>query len=211
MDPSLALPSFLTGLTLMASLIVAIGAQNTFVLRQGLRREHVLPVVLACSLLDALLMVIGVSGLAASIGESPRLLNGLGLVGAMVLTVYGVLALRRAFAPQVLLARSEGQAAPMGRVVGQVLSLSLLNPHVYLDTVVLVGAVGARQPAGMQGAFLLGSCLASALWFAALGFGARLLTPLFARPAAWRVLDVLVAAMMWAVAWPLAAQSLALF
>ena len=211
MNPSLALTSFLTGLTLMASLIVAIGAQNTFVLRQGLRREHVLAVVLACSLLDALLMVLGVSGLGAAVGASPRLLGGLGLVGAVVLAVYGVLALRRAFAPQVLLARSEGQAAPRGRVVAQVLSISLLNPHVYLDTVVLVGAVGAGQPTGMQGAFLLGSCLASLLWFCALGFGARLLTPLFARPAAWRALDVLVAAMMWAVAWPLAAQSSNLF
>lgn len=211
MDYSAALASFSVGLTLMASLIVAIGAQNTFVLRQGLRREHVLPVVLACSLLDALLMVLGVSGLAASLGESPRLLNALGLVGALVLTVYAVLALRRAVAPQVLLAHSAGQAAPLGRVVAQVLSISLLNPHVYLDTVVLVGAVGARQPAGMQGAFLLGSCLASALWFAALGYGARLLTPLFARPTAWRVLDVLVAAMMVAVAWPLAKESLAHF
>ncbi len=211
MDTSLALASFLVGLTLMASLIVAIGAQNSFVLRQGLRREHVLPVVLACTLVDAALMVLGVSGLASSIGESQRLLNALGLVGALVLFVYGVLALRRALAPHVLQTHSDGQAAPLGRVVAQVLSISLLNPHVYLDTVVLVGAVGARQPAGMQGAFLLGSCLASALWFATLGFGARLLTPLFAQPAAWRVLDVLVAAMMWAVAWPLATQSLTLF
>ncbi|RFO97719.1 amino acid transporter [Rhodoferax lacus] len=211
MDISLAGTSFFTGLSLMLSLIVAIGAQNTFVLRQGLRREHVLAVVLACAVLDALLMVLGVSGLAASLGDSPRLLNGLGLVGAVVLAVYGVLALRRAIAPQVLLAHTDGLPAPRGRVVMQVLSLSLLNPHVYLDTVVLVGAVGARQPAGLQGAFLLGSCLASLLWFAALGFGARLLTPLFARPAAWRVLDLLVAAMMWAVAWPLARQGLTLF
>jgi L-lysine exporter family protein LysE/ArgO len=209
MNPALASTSFFTGLSLMLSLIVAIGAQNTFVLRQGLRREHVLAVVLACSLLDALLMVLGVSGLGASIGDSPRLLNGLGLVGAVVLAVYGALALRRALSPHSLQASADGLPAPRGRVVAQVLSLSLLNPHVYLDTVVLVGAVGARQPAGMQVAFLLGSCLASAAWFAALGFGARLLTPLFARPLAWRVLDLLVAVMMWSVAYALAQQSLA--
>lgn len=203
-----AITAFFTGLTLMLSLIVAIGAQNSFVLRQGLRREHVAAVVAACSLLDALLMVLGVSGLGASVGSSARMLDALGLVGAAVLTVYGVLALRRAVAPHVLQADSAGQAASVGRVVAQVLSLSLLNPHVYLDTVVLVGAVGAKQAAGTQGAFLLGSCLASALWFASLGFGARLLTPFFARPSAWRMLDLLVAAMMWAVAWQLALQSL---
>ena len=164
--------------------------------------------VAACALLDALLMVLGVSGLGASIGDSPRVLDALGLVGALVLTVYGALALRRAVHPHALQTSSAGQAAPVGRVVAQVLSLSLLNPHVYLDTVVLVGAVGAKQASGMQGAFLLGSCLASLLWFAALGFGARLLTPFFARPAAWRMLDLLVAAMMWSVAWQLALQSL---
>jgi len=208
MQNSPALSAFVTGLSLMLSLIVAIGAQNSFVLRQGLRREHVAAVVAACALLDALLMVLGVLGLGAVISHAPGLLDGLGLLGALVLTVYGALALRRALHPQALHSSSAGQAVPHGRVVAQVLSLSLLNPHVYLDTVVLVGAVGAQQAAGLRGVFLLGSCLASLLWFAALGFGARLLTPLFARPAAWRLLDVLVAATMASVAWQLASSSL---
>ena len=200
--------SFVTGLTLSLSLIVAIGAQNAFVLRQGLRREHVAAVVSVCAALDALLMVLGVSGLASSIADSPRFLDALGLAGSVVLFVYGAMALRRAFLSQSMQAKTEGAPVPLGRVVSQVLSISLLNPHVYLDTVVLVGAVGVRQPPGMQTAFLWGSCLGSALWFTCLGFGARLLTPLFARPAAWRVLDLLVACMMWVVAYGLAKGSL---
>jgi L-lysine exporter family protein LysE/ArgO len=207
-EHSLPLATFLTGLSLGLSLIVAIGAQNTFVLRQGLRQEHVGAVVAVCALLDMALMVLGVSGLAASIGGSPLVLDGLGLLGALVLSVYAVLALRRAMSPHALHAVTGGEPVSRSRVLAQVLSISLLNPHVYLDTVVLVGAVGAKQPAGLQGAFLAGSCLASAVWFVALGFGARLLTPLFARPAAWRVLDLGVAAMMGSIAWGLAQRSL---
>ena len=208
MFASLTLSAFVTGLSLGLSLIVAIGAQNTFVLRQGLRREHVGAVVAVCALLDMALMVLGVSGLAASIGDAPRLLDGLGLLGALVLSVYGVLALRRAMSAHTLHAGTGGEPVPRARVVAQVLTISLLNPHVYLDTVLLVGTVGAKQPAGLQLAFLVGSCLASGVWFVALGYGARLLTPLFARPAAWRVLDLLVAAMMGSIAWGLAARSL---
>ncbi len=208
MFASLTLSAFVTGLSLGLSLIVAIGAQNTFVLRQGLRREHVGAVVAVCALLDMALMVLGVSGLAASIGDAPRVLDGLGLLGALVLSVYGVLALRRAMSAHTLHAGTGGEPVPRARVVAQVLTISLLNPHVYLDTVLLVGTVGAKQPAGLQLAFLAGSCLASGVWFVALGYGARLLTPLFARPAAWRVLDLLVAAMMGSIAWGLAARSL---
>ena len=204
MDQTPAISSFVTGLTLSLSLIVAIGAQNAYVLRQGLRREHVAAVVLACATLDAILMVMGVSGLASSLAGSARVLDALGLLGSLVLFVYGVMALRRAFLTQSMLANAEGTPASRGRVVSQVLSISLLNPHVYLDTVVLVGAVGVRQAPGMQSAFLWGACLGSAVWFTGLGFGARLLTPLFARPAAWRVLDLLVAGMMWYVAYGLA-------
>jgi L-lysine exporter family protein LysE/ArgO len=193
--------AFLTGLTLSASLIVAIGAQNAFVLRQGLRREHVAAVVAVCVLLDVALMTAGVGGLAASLGDHPRLLDALAIGGALLLAGYGVAALRRAVKPS-----AAAPAAPpsgrtsAGRAIVQTLTISLLNPHVYLDTVVLVGAVGARQPAGSAGAFLLGAGLASALWFTALGYGARLLRPLFERPAAWRVLDGLIALVMWTLA-----------
>jgi L-lysine exporter family protein LysE/ArgO len=182
--------SFLTGITLGGSLIIAIGAQNTYVLRQGLRREHVGAVVFVCALIDVLLMSAGVAGLGAAVTERPRLLDALAIGGACVLAAYAVAAFRRAWRPQALQAVAGGGAQPVGLVLSQVLGISLLNPHVYLDTVVLVGAVGARQAAGTQGAFLIGAGLASCLWFAGLGFGARGLAPLFARPVAWRVLDL---------------------
>ncbi|OYQ40042.1 amino acid transporter [Rhodoferax sp. TH121] len=199
---------FLTGLTLSLSLIMAIGAQNMHVLRQGLRREHVAAVVAVCALLDVALMAVGVSGLAASLVQYPQVLDALGLLGALVLVVYGAQALRRAVRPGTLQANAGGGAVPVGRMVAQTLSLSLLNPHVYLDTVVLVGAVGAQQPLGTQGAFLLGAGGGSVLWFVVLGFGARMLRPLFAKPMAWRLLDLLVAGMMWSIAAGLVARSL---
>ena len=206
-----AWPVFLTGLTLSLSLIIAIGAQNTFVLRQGLRREHVGAVVAVCALLDLTLMALGVGGLAAALGQHPRALQALGLAGAAALTWYALLALRRALAPGALRADTQGAAMPLKTVLLQTLAISLLNPHVYLDTVVLVGAVGARQPEALRGLFLAGAGLGSALWFTALGFGARLLTPWFARPAAWRALDAVVALTMGTLAFGLARRSLPLF
>jgi L-lysine exporter family protein LysE/ArgO len=205
---STAATVFLTGLTLSLGLIMAIGAQNMFVLRQGLRREHVGPVVLVCTLLDMALMGAGVAGLATSLGSMPRVLDALGLAGAAALAVYGAQALRRALAPHTLQASANGAALTATGTVLQALSISLLNPHVYLDTVVLVGAVGARQPQGLQGAFLLGAYCGSAAWFTALGFGARWLTPWFARPIAWRILDGLVALMMAALSVGLLVRSL---
>ena len=201
---SLAAP-FLTGFTLSLSLIVAIGAQNAFVLRQGLRREHVGAVVAVCALLDVALMAAGVFGLGALVQSSPRALTVIAWAGAAVLVVYGLQALMRALVPGQLLASEAGAGVPRAQAVRQVLLISLLNPHVYLDTVVLVGAVGAGQPAPLRPVFLAGAGLASTLWFVALGYGARLLTPLFARPTAWRVLDLGVAALMFGIAWGLLA------
>lgn len=211
MPTPVAWPVFLTGLTLSLSLIVAIGAQNTFVLRQGLRREHVGAVVGVCALLDLTLMTLGVSGLATALGQHPRALQALGLAGAAVLAWYALQALRRSIAPGALQADTRGGAAPLKAVLLQTLTISLLNPHVYLDTVVLVGAVGARQPAEWRGLFVAGAGLGSALWFIALGYGARLLTPWFARPAAWRVLDGVVGFTMGTLAFTLARQSLLAF
>lgn len=201
---TLATPSFVTGFSLGASLIMAIGAQNAFVLRQGLRREHVAAVVAVCAVLDVALMAVGVSGLGAVLGDRPRLIQAATLAGVAVLAWYGLQAFRRALAPASLSAQAGGQPVPLRQVVGQALSISLLNPHVYLDTVLLVGSVGAQQPAGQQAAFLLGSGISSVLWFAGLGFGARLLSPLFARPASWRVLDLFVGLTMWWIAFSLA-------
>ena len=196
--------ALLTGFTLSLSLIVAIGAQNAFVLRQGLRREHVGVVVAVCAGLDVALMAAGVFGLGALVQSSPRALTVIAWAGAAALAFYGLQALRRALVPGRLIASGAGQGAPRA----QVLAISLLNPHVYLDTVVLVGAVGAGQPAALRPVFLAGAGAASALWFAALGYGARLLTPLFARPAAWRVLDLAVAALMFGIAWQMLARQL---
>ena len=197
--------AWLAGLSLSASLIVAVGAQNTFVLRQGLRREHVAPVVALCVALDAILMTLGVGGVAASLGAHPSVLAAMGIAGAAFLLLYAWQAGRRALSGQVLAARTTGDAQTLGSVLLQTLACTLLNPHVYLDTLLLIGAVGAQQPSATRVAFLAGCIAASAMWFVALGFGARLLAPVFARAAAWRALDAGVALTMVALGLRLAA------
>jgi L-lysine exporter family protein LysE/ArgO len=208
MVDTLSLSSFITGLTLGGSLIMAIGAQNAFVLRQGVRGEHVVAVVALCAVLDIALMAIGIGSADAVGGLHPRLLDAAAWGGAAMLGWYGLAAFRRACNPHALQADAAGGARSVRRVLAQTLGISLLNPHVYLDTVVLVGTIGARQAAGTQGAFLVGSGLASVLWFAALGLGARVVAPLFARPAAWRVLDAGIGVTMWWIALRLAQGSL---
>lgn len=205
---SLITPTFLAGLGLTFSLIAAIGAQNAFVLRQGLRREHVAVVVAVCIALDAALMALGISGLARFLHSSPTLLRFVAWLGAAALAWYALQALQRAWRAHALHAQAQGQGLSRGQALVQVLTISLLNPHVYLDTVLLVGAMGAQQAPGLQGVFWLGASSASALWFLCLGFGARWLAPLFARPWAWRVLDLSVAAMMGWLAWSLWRQQL---
>lgn len=201
-------PVLLTGFTLSASLIVAIGAQNTLVLQQGIKREHVGAVVTTCAALDVVLMTLGVSGLAASLGQHPAALQALALGGALLLAWYAVSAFRRMAQSEVLRADASTATRPVAAVLAQTLTLSLLNPHVYLDTVVLVGAVGARQTPGTQAAFLVGAGGASVLWFALLGYGAQALAPLFAKPLAWRVLDGVVGLTMSVLAVSLARQAL---
>lgn len=192
--------AYLTGLVLGASLIIAIGAQNAFVLRQGLLRIHVALVVAVCITIDVVLTTVGVGGLSASLGRNPWALEGLAAAGACFLGWYGFGAARRACSRQSLAAASVGGAQSARGVLLQALAVSLLNPHVYLDTVLLIGSVGVQQPAPLRPAFLAGVWTASAGWFASLGFGSRLLAPIFARPIAWRVLDALVAFVMWGIA-----------
>ncbi len=190
---SLAAASVYTqGLVLSLGLIVAIGAQNAFVLRQGLRREHVGSIVLFCATADAVLIAAGVLGMAQALGQSPMLAKALALVGAAFLAVYGALALRRAGQPQQLVAAAGGQGMGRTAALAQAAAFTLLNPHVYLDTVLLVGSIGAQQPASLRGWFIAGAVSASMLWFTLLGFGSRWLAPLFARPRAWQVLDGLI-------------------
>ncbi|MEW2570531.1 LysE family transporter [Streptomyces sp. NPDC047070] len=188
------------------SLIVAIGAQNAFVLRQGVRRDAVFAVVAICALSDAALIALGVGGVGAVVVAWPSVLTAVGLVGGLFLIGYGCLAARRVLKPSALTlepgsAGASGAAGVAGsgssrrRAVLTCLAMTWLNPHVYLDTVFLLGSIAAdRGP--WRWTFGLGAVAASLVWFAALGFGARLLSPLLARPSAWRVLDALIAATM---------------
>ncbi|MEV1065652.1 LysE/ArgO family amino acid transporter [Streptomyces sp. NPDC050263] len=186
-----AAAGFGTGL----SLIVAIGAQNAFVLRQGIRRDAVLAVVGICALSDALLIALGVGGVGALVVAWPGALTAVGWIGGAFLLGYGALAARRVFRPGGALAAEGEGAGSLRRAVLTCLALTWLNPHVYLDTVFLVGSIAAdRGP--LRWTFGLGAAFASVCWFAALGFGARLLSRFLTRPAAWRVLDGLVAATM---------------
>jgi len=189
---ALAFPVFVQGLALSLGLIVAIGAQNAFVLRQGLRREHVVSVVLFCALADTMLITAGVMGMARALGERPGLARALTLAGAAFLAVYGWQALRRARLPHGLQAAAGGAGLGRWAAMAQAAAFTLLNPHVYLDTVLLVGSIGAQQPAALRGWFVAGASAASFFWFGLLGLGARWLAPWFARPRAWQVLDGLV-------------------
>ncbi len=188
-----------SGLGLGLSLIIAIGAQNAFVLRQGLRGEHVPPVVAICVLSDITLIVAGVAGAGALVSRSPGILGVVRVAGAAFLLGYAGLAALRALRPGRLDAETDPpsrRASPgLGPTVSTCLALTWLNPHVYLDTVVLLGSVAATH-AHHRWAFAAGACTASTMWFAGLGFGARLLRPLFERPGAWRVLDAGIALVM---------------
>lgn len=186
------------GLGLGLALIVAIGAQNAHVLRQGLRREHVGTVVLICALSDAALILVGTAGLGAVVAASRVLTVTMTLLGAAVLLVYAALAGRRAARPTALEVGTDGSAARR-TVALTTVALTWLNPHVYLDTVVLLGAVSAGHGADRWW-FAGGAALGSIAWFTALGYGARALRSLLARPGAWRVVDGAVALVMVAVA-----------
>lgn len=192
--------AFTTGFALSATLIIAIGAQNAFVLRQGIRKEHVGPIVAFCALADLLLIGAGVLGLAAVLGNSPTLVALLTAAGSVFLVWYGIRALRRASLPQSLRAATGDGPLSLGGAMAQAAGFTLLNPHVYLDTVLLMGSIGTRQPPDMRAWFVGGAACASGVWFTTLGFGARLLAPVFARPRAWQVLDTIVGLTMLALA-----------
>ncbi len=190
-----------SGLGFGLSLIVAIGAQNLFVLRQGLRREQVGPVVLVCALSDVVLIAAGVAGAGALLDAVPWLGTAMRWGGAAFLLGYAFLAARRALRPSddALDADANGLRASLPSVVATAAALTWLNPHVYLDTLVLMGSVATAHGAD-RWAFAAGTMAASAVWFTSLGYGARLLRPVFARPRAWRVLDGVVALAMTAIA-----------
>jgi len=176
-------------------LIVAIGPQNAFVLRQGIRREHVLSIVVICALSDALLVAAGIGGIGAVLRVWPIVIQVIRWLGAGFLLCYGLLAGRRCVRSSYLEVDAGGAARSSGAAIATCAALTWLNPHVYLDTVLLLGSVASGYGA-RRWLFWAGAALASVCWFSALGFGARLLGGLFSRPLAWRVLDGVVAATM---------------
>jgi L-lysine exporter family protein LysE/ArgO len=190
-----------SGFALGASLIIAIGAQNAFVLRQGLRRERVLAVVAVCVACDWGLITLGAFGFGSLVARFPIVTSVAAWGGAAYLAAHGALAVRSAIRAETL-AADDGSSSSL-TVAGAVtatLAVSLLNPHVYLDTVVLIGSLAGQYASALRGWFALGAGLASLAWFSAVGFGARLLAPLFRKPIAWRVLDVAIAGVMWWIA-----------
>lgn len=193
--------SYVNGLLVAAGLIMAIGTQNAFVLAQSLRREHHLPVAALCVICDALLVAAGVFGLATVLAQNPTLLAIARWGGAAFLLWYGSLALRRAFSAQSLQQGENQTVRSLRAVMLSALAVTLLNPHVYLDTVLLIGSLGAQQ--SVPGAYVVGAASASLIWFFTLALGAAWLAPWLARPSTWRILDLLVAAMMFTVAFQL--------
>lgn len=198
MTPTTTLIPALLGLVTGLSLIIAIGAQNAFVLRLGIEGHVriIAPVVAICALSDAVLIIAGVLGLGAVIKAAPVALVVVRVLGAGFLIAYGLLAARRAIRPQVLLASPPAGGTGMRVAVTTVLALTWLNPHVYLDTVLFLGSVASQQGPSERWWWVGGAVTASVLWFGGLGFGARLLRPIFAKPRAWRVLDALIAVIM---------------
>ena len=189
----------IAGLGFGLSLIVAIGAQNTFVLRQGLRGRHVGAVVAICVVSDAVLIAGGVAGMGALVAELPALETALRLAGAAFLLGYGLLAARRALRASAVEADDEAGRGGLTAALGTIVALTWLNPHVYLDTVVLLGTVASRY-AEDRWWFAAGAAAGSTAWFTALGYGAATLRPLLARPSTWRILDAIIAAVMIALA-----------
>lgn len=191
--------ALIKGFLVAISLIAAIGAQNAFVLRQGLRREHVAAVVAVCALSDAILIAAGVAGFGAASRLVPWLADAMLWAGVAFLIVYGGLRFRAAWQGGEALMPAADAPAALGPVIATCLLLTWANPHVYLDTVVLLGAISSQYaPHGLS--FGIGAAAGSLVFFSALGFGARLLAPVFARPRAWVVLEVVVGLTMWTIA-----------
>ena len=192
------IPGFLTGL----SLIIAIGAQNAFVIRQGLLRQHVLLVVAICAISDAVLIFLGTGGLGTLIQGKPSLLELIRWFGVIYLTLFGIRTLRSAFKSQSLDA-GEGFAISKSKIVATCLALTFLNPHVYLDTVILLGSI-ANQFENNRWFFAIGGATASLVWFTAIGFGARSASRFMSKPIFWKILYSIIATVMFTIAITLA-------
>lgn len=191
---------FLQGFVTSAGLIIAIGAQNAFILKQAILRNHVLAIAIICSIIDSVLIFCGVFGFATLIEKSPILLAIAKWGGFLFLGYYGLRSFRNVFSSHALKLDSQHTKPSLKRTISLTLAFSLLNPHVYLDTVVLLGSVSSQFNDTQQPSFALGGCLASCAWFFSLCYGARFLGPLFTNPQAWKVLDFIIGCLMWMIA-----------
>jgi len=187
------------GFFLGVSLIVAIGAQNAFVLRQGLLRQHVFILCTICALSDTLLIIFGVFGFGTLVLQAEWLIDAVTIGGVIFLFVYGFMAFRRVMSPDAMQAASQG-AGNLAKAITTCLALTYLNPHVYLDTVVLLGGLSASYQGVDRAAYGVGAATGSFVWFFALGYGARLLVGVFENPKAWQVLDFIIGCIMWLIA-----------
>ncbi|HBO37591.1 MAG TPA: amino acid transporter [Pasteurellaceae bacterium] len=194
--------TFIQGFLISGGLIVAIGAQNAYVLKQGLLKRHIFWISLTCFLCDFILISLGVLGLGYLISQSPIASVALSFVGALFLLVYGARAFKSAYVGNVSMIvegheKNDGSAL---KAVFAALAITLLNPHVYLDTVVIIGGIAGTLSLSEKWLFLFGAIFASGIWFFGLGYGARCLIPLFKRPMTWRILDVVIGIVMWLIA-----------
>ncbi len=194
---------FLTGLLLGGSLIIAIGSQNAYVLKQGLIKNHVFLICLICALSDALLITLGTSGVGAIIEKNPEWLKAVTWFGAAYLIAFALTSFRAAFSGETLQTASNNTSQNTKTIVSTVLALTFLNPHVYLDTVLLIGSIASPYSDGDKLNFTLGAVSASFIWFFGLGYGARFLSPLFSKPKAWKILNVLIGVVMLGIAYNL--------
>jgi L-lysine exporter family protein LysE/ArgO len=189
----------IAGLLLGFSLIIAIGAQNAFVLKLGILRKHVFIIALICALSDALLIAAGVAGFGTFVQSSPKLIFAVTILGSVFLAVYGAMAFYRTFTSHKMVI-TDTQPPALWPTITTVLALTFLNPHVYLDTVVLLGGLSGQYHGSGRTAYALGAATASFIWFFALGYGARILAPIFTKPFAWKILDFSIGVVMWSIA-----------
>lgn len=193
--------TYFAGLLLSFSLILAIGAQNAFVLKQGLLKQHVFWVCFVCALSDALLISLGVFGFAGLLSQQTWLIQAMKWFGAIFLFIYGLRSFYNAYQAKDGLQASEQKTSSLQQTLILCLTFSWLNPHVYLDTVVLLGSISSQY--AHKVAFASGAVTASFIFFFSLGYGARLLEPVFKKPKAWQILDIIIGVVMWLIAWSL--------
>lgn len=198
-----AISVFINGFLISLGLIVAIGAQNIYVLKRGLLKESVFIVALTCTLIDALLIIAGVKGLGKFIEEFPAFIIYITWFGIVFLVAYGLLALKSATSKHIMTIDTHSSKKSTLMIVMTICSLSFLNPHVYIDTVILIGTIGSKYQDNLQNLFILGATSASVIWFFSLAYGCRVLIPLFKKPFTWKLLDLLTACVMFFVAYTL--------